>query len=98
MPREGGASSNHNPTVATQAHPFRCSRLLDRPPEFIIGPRFARTRWRAMTTEGYPDPEICLRLIRRTTHQIASTATGTNSAVASVTSTGTPSSCSPFIR
>jgi hypothetical protein len=38
MPREGGASNNHYTW-----------RLLDRPPEFTIGPRFARARWRAMT-------------------------------------------------
>ena len=34
---------------------------LDRPPEFIIGPAFGRTRWRAMTTDNR-----CLRKIRRT--------------------------------
>src|ERR1044072_319259 len=30
---------------------MRALRLLGRPPEPGIGPRFARTRWRAMTTE-----------------------------------------------
>jgi hypothetical protein len=27
-------------------------KVLDRPPEPVIGPRFARTRWRAMTGAG----------------------------------------------
>ncbi len=46
----------------------------------------------------YSAPAMCRLRMRRTSHQMPSTATGTNSAVASVTSTGTPSSCRPFIR
>src|SRR5437660_6771574 len=40
MPGECGASSNH-----------QRQRLLDRPPEPVIGPAKGRTRWRAMTAE-----------------------------------------------
>jgi hypothetical protein len=35
--------------------PLRYS-LLDRPPEFTIGPRSARTRWRAMTARDFVNP------------------------------------------
>lgn len=44
------------------------------------------------------DPATCRRLTRRTIHHIATTATGTNSAVASEIFTGAPSSCAPFTR
>ena len=46
----------------------------------------------------YSAPAMCFLRIRRTTSQITSTATGTNSALASVSSIGTPRSCRPFIR
>ena len=46
----------------------------------------------------YSAPAISLRLTRRTTHQMARTAAGTNSAVANETLTGTPSSCAPLTR
>src|SRR4051812_23391112 len=61
MPREGGPSSNHR------------RGLLDRPPEFIIGPAFGRTRWRTMAAAkkaALPPPltRLLRRLGRRRTH------------------------------
>ena len=53
---------------------------------------------RAGISAGLSVPAICRRRMRRTTNQIASTATGTNSAVASEILIGTPSSCRPFTR
>src|SRR3990172_6338171 len=50
MPRESGASSIHRATGKAPSRLNSRRRILDRPPEFTIGPRFARTRWRAMTS------------------------------------------------
>jgi hypothetical protein len=46
MPRASGASSN--PRLYDPI--FGVSAILDRPPEPVIGRRFAPTRWRTMTS------------------------------------------------